>query len=1040
MYKRLFAIFLLLTLFNINLVFSECFFNTYSDECQRFSSPYNSFTLDFTPISFFQNFEVKIYNKDNPSNEILIRREGNEIKNINPFIQPGVYVLEVKGISKSEGITTKKIEYIFDNTQPTPPIIPIIMSSTDLNLQLQGNGNPGEIIISEKQNKETRQAVVDSNSNYLINLNLVSGWNYFKFFSQKSNGAKSEIIERSIFGGNLPEIRDGTGSINGVLVNDLSLVNSRTIKQTGSYITSKRDFYIEGFINGANLLGTIVYVNGVKTFADANGKYASFVNLNEGNNDIIIESGSITSIIKVTYLNPKFAFTNINYDKVINANSNLKISGSANFDVPFNVYLNGDYLFEAPVNNGLFDFNIAGLKIGKNYIFFEGINGAYLYDMIYVDSNEPQAELISNSKYSVANDIIFKITDDIAVDIDTVVLNIGGMEITSSQVEEFDSYYKFDISDLEEGTYPFGLGFADVSGKVNSISGTITIDKTNTLIERITLDSEEGSVFANNIFVKKGKHKLTLIPSRYIAFEKIYLDGIEQTDYEIKINSNVELNLDFQKSQGEIEFVFINGNYDTYIEKYKYYTDDEKPVLSLDYITTPYVSSNKNLWITGSVSDSYFLWESLAFNEENKVLRFGDNFEAYVSSDFIGSGNLEVFGRDITGNRFENPVIGGILSNDQKASEVQLNKFSKDSVKGSLKTNIEYIKNYASSYDGFNLKNTYVANNFDLGVSQRQGVRNLNFKGFEESGLEFKNYDSFSVDSQIPSIYFIGLDSNNLKIILDGTLSSISDFSILVDSQIPSVINTCSNYNKVGYYDTCKLVQVDSDSIINVEVSDTSGNNFSREFNLATDSFDVIPFYPTSFEIFFSGNNYYSTTSSSFVQGQVKSSSPLKEVKIGNSPCEIDDYNFVCKVSLALGINSIQVSATNVNGESTTNTFTQEYVTKNLDVSLDGFEGNSLFNVNGKYFTLSKDIDILGSVSKSAIITLLLDSKEIKLGTNNGDFKINIDYSINIVGKTTEELEFQLKAEDEKGFKAFSDKLTLIYNRLSQTIVNIIIG
>ena len=98
-----------------NVSAATCFFDYQNSSCLSFATAFNDFDLAFDPSGDLEYYEASIFNKDNPNNIILSVQEGNKVKQINPFTEPGVYTLRVEGYNKAQVPTIKEFDFVFDN-------------------------------------------------------------------------------------------------------------------------------------------------------------------------------------------------------------------------------------------------------------------------------------------------------------------------------------------------------------------------------------------------------------------------------------------------------------------------------------------------------------------------------------------------------------------------------------------------------------------------------------------------------------------------------------------------------------------------------------------------------------------------------------------------------------------------------------------------------------------------------------------------------------------------------------------------------------
>lgn len=819
-----------------------CTFDTYNLSCPRFSSTFNTFDLVFTPQDKFDSFDARLYNKNNPTNEILIELNGpaRQIKNINPFTESGVYVLEVKAYNKGKVSFISNYEYIFDNLQPAPPVVPLNLKSNSNEVLVTGKTQEKNIRVIAEVSGKTSLEVNSNQNSFALNLNnLNSGINYVKFYTISENGLKSFSVERVVVSN--VAIENNYEQVSGIAIADLS-VNERTYFEPSlnEYYTTKKNFYVTGTAIGSN--GAEIYVNGQRAIFDGN-KYGVFVLLNLGRNEIVVQSGLHNVTTYVNYVNAEFKFLQFDYDKIFS--NDFQIKGNTNLNMPFDIYLNGKYI-ETNSNyinegNGIYSFDLdiaeANLKPGKNYIYLVGYNNEYFEDIIYKDTENPVIASMSFENIANNKELVFKITDDIAVEDNNVTLHIGPYTYTSSSNLMRGDFYTFDLSEVLDGTYNYDLSATDVAGKRSTYTGTVNIKDSNTLIEKFS-SNNNMYVVGNNLFVKNGAQELRITPSKFIAFKKIYLDGVDQINYEMLSDGTVILNLDFNKSIGKLSFSFINKEHSEFHQEYNYYSDSEKPQVKLDYISNPYTSLNNYTKITGKITDSHFNWSSLKLNNQNNILRFGDYFEAIVipTSEFT---NLQVTGNDYSGNSL-NAAYNSILTKDITTTGVDINSISYF-ISGSFLNSASLssglysssrMRNYVYNFNGFDVKRTYVQNQFELPLSQRNGIESLNLKGVESSGSLFETRRNINLDSLDPQIYlYYNQTLKKYMVVADGTYSNISIVNISSNNQVLDV-SSC-NY-KPYFYTSCKFIDnITGVSVVNVYAEDMSKNIKYKSFNLS---------------------------------------------------------------------------------------------------------------------------------------------------------------------------------------------------------------
>lgn len=1034
MRKRLLVLMLVSMFFLVNSAFAQCSLDDRINDCPVFSNTFNSFNLDFSDQEEVLSYEASIYKKDNPANKLIVMQDGNSVRNLNPFTEPGVYVLKVDVLTKARNTVTEEFEYVFDNSEPLAPIIPLNLRSGSGSISIEGRTEASSTVVAEDLGGNVVNTASDASGDFILNLNLQNGWNYYKFYTIR-DGRRSVEVQRVIYSGSYPviDVNSVTGSID---LESPAQTNARTTEISGTYVTTKRDFYIQGTL-GSGVAGIPVYINGARVLSDPSGRFGGLVLLNEGQNKIIVKAGSQQRQVLVDYVPSNFKFFELEHEKSVSSDE-LRITGKTNYDLPFQVYLNGKHLFEQVSSSGNVDFTLTGLREGKNYIYIEGYNSEVYNDIVYLDTQNPVIESLSAESVSIGDkELVFRIKDDTGVEFTSFDMTFSDSKrYFGSDIEVRGDIFIVDLKKHEEGSYSYDVEVQDSSGRIGTFSGSITISPTSTMIE--TIYPQKGAFVGDTLFVKKGVQRIDIIPSRHIAFKKIYIDGEEQINYSIKPSGDVELHAEFKAEEGEMEFIFINNDYEEFTKIITYRTDEKNPELELDYIYRPYVSTQA-VKITGKITDPYFDWESLGFNSQRNVVRYGDYFEAYVYPPNAGENNLLVNGKDLNGNILVPSMLGGLMVKESVVDDIVFEDVSSQSFKGQLSGGNSRVKNYASSYDGMDVKMAYISTDFELPASDREGVRSVNLKGVRGSDLTISDYSAVSIDGSEPELYHVSYGSDRARVIIDGTLSPVVDssISIMVNSQEVPSYSFCSNYQKPSVYSRCVEVPSQMGDQVVIRVEDDAGNTATKTFTVG--EFNEPVTVPTQFEIYFTGNDKVSKKSSAFIQGQIKSSVPVTEVKVGNRVCAFDDFNFVCEVYLVNGDNDFEVIARNSNSETVSSSYSIFY-DNSFEVEINDISGDALVRIGSDYYTVSNNLFVSGDVSKEAIVKLLIDGNSFMTGVQDGEFTVPMDLRENVLGKNEEELEIRLQAEDEQQRKVFSEKLKVIYNRISKTIVDIVVG
>lgn len=908
--NKIFLTFVLL-LFGFSLVNAQdCYFKSFNEDCQRITSPYNTFTLTgLNSLGNYEKYDAEIYNTKNPSNKLKFTQDNFNLMQISPFLEPAAYTIKIKAYDKSSNIVAKEFEYIFDNLEPMPPIVDLKLNNVN---HISGKAEPNTILFADISGSLLQTTVSADGTFNLQLIGLDSGYNYVKFYIEKNNGMKSQIVERVFLSGNTI-IEDNTVNFNLISLDNLEQLNEKTY----AGYTTKRNFYVRGRIS-SNIAGAPVYVNGIKTLTDENGEFTSFILLNEGNNQIIAKSKNVESTpYNIKYVNMKYQILDFNAEKIVSEDS-AQIQGKSNFAYPFHVFLNGQYLLFVEPDTQDFDFTLNSLKPGKNYLEIRGINNQKISEIIYYDTHQPQAQLLSAIKLANPQKLIFEISDDIGINLESLTLTIDSNIINAEKLNVNGNFYIYDISDLVDGSYDYILSGKDLSGKDFAINGQFGIDKKNTLIKDMIL---EGDILGNKIFLKSGQVELILTPSRNIAFKSIFLDGIEQTNYEILRDNSIKLKLNIENQQGTLDFKFINNEYVEFTQNYTYFSDERSPQIELEYVSKPY--SADYVKISGEIKDDYFDWSSLKLNSQNSFTKYGNNFEAVVSLTRDGKDNVMISGYDHSRNSFSQNY-GSLIYKDttQSVTYLDINSIFNRSLSGNLNNNNEAdgVLNFIGSYDGFDFSKVYLgADSFNLPLQQRYGLRSLNLKGKESSDNSFSSIQTFSVpystytysqDGSIPEIYFSGNDMKTDKsnYFIQGQFKASSNITSLT-------VLEGGNCQHDDFNFVCQVTLNEGINTFNVKIIDGSGQQVTKDIsidhispNLIVSLNDVSGDY-----VFESGGKYYLTLGEFDIEGNVNKQALIKAIVDGQELYfENRNGTFVLPIDISNEISAVEAKEVNV--------------------------------------------------------------------------------------------------------------------------------
>ena len=1061
---------IIFSLFLSSFVNAGCSYTDRSDSCEVFTSPFNSFNLNFIETSDVESFDVSIYDSLNTKNLIKldVNTNTNVVKNLNPFTKPGVYVLDVIVTNKAGKKSSFTKEYLFDNVKPNLPVIPINMDSDKNSISVLGSSLfAKEIILADKFGTTIKKFPVLADGTFRLNLNLVNGVNFFKFASVGKNGLVSEFVERVIISKSNSVI-NFKPVVSAVVLDDNNILNKIV-----SGVTLKRNIYVSGNVGASN---SRVYISGNPVVSDEVGNFGGFVNLNQGENIIVVKAGDKTKNLVVNYVSDEFRFTNFNVPKFTSVNS-VNVGIGAVYDINFDVYLNGEFVSTQKTSSGVLSLEISNLRYGQNYVYLSGPSGKFVEKLIYFDNVNPEIEVVSPQLSSFMKNFIFEVTDEYGFDISKTVFKLNGVDVSNDNLKVLGNYFVYDVEGLAVGDYSYSVLVYDLAGNFKEVFGSFKIAEDSVSIDGVV--AIDGAVLGTRIFFNElGIQNLNLIPSKNIAFENIYLDSEDQTNYKINKDNSVDLEISLTEKSGEFEFIFIDSSRQKISQKFSYVVIDE-PKIELDFISRPILDESETFVVSGRIMSSYFDWNSFKVNS-NYGKRFGNYFENYVT--FESSSKLVISGMDLMGNPLSYTFSGvGVDSSDL---ELQFLDEGDDFFKGSISNYNPIILSYVDSYDGVYSKQV-LPQSLSLVSAQRSGLRNLNLKGTKESLKSFNYEETISVDGLRPEIYF--LDD---KVVVLGTLSEVS--VILINDVDIGVGDSCDSSNKLGSY--CNEIELvfPGDKIT---VVDSFGNEFSRSYFGSSDDVSV----PADIlEFHFTGNDVFVDSRSTFVQGQYISSDEVTLISTSYGDCDFDDFNFVCEVSLNNGENNVDVKITTKSGETDEDDIVIIVIPDPEDpcvgcngdgdtdgdgipdsededddndgipdsedddddgdgipdvddedsgsyvpivLSLDDIYGDNVYEVLNNYYFDSVQASFEGDVSKSAVIKLVINNEEILVGGFDGRVNIvDVELSDFVSGRDEAQLDVKLRATDDFDRNKDSNVLILFYNRVLNTLVDVIIN
>jgi hypothetical protein len=858
---------------------------------------------------------------------------------------------------------------------------------------------------------------------------LVNGINYVKFNST-FGGKVSADVERIVY-----RTDEDIFSFN-TLANVINV-------EIGD--TKDKNLYVSGTASG----GDYVYVNGVKTKV-LNGEYAAFVLINHGENVIKVEGSGEPQTATVYYNKENFKFKRLDLFSSIFSNPQITINGETNIDVPFSVYLNGNFIEEINPTNNVFDINL-NLDKQKNYLTLIGPNGETLERLLYLDTSAPEIEVVTADELAVGSEFVFKISDDIGYDFDTISLEINEKVYSTNNLNVKGDYYSLKLENMQPGVKNYNISVSDKGSQLTLKGGTFTLNEKPYLKKILFIGDEDAFKFGNIIYTKSGNYDLDLEFSENVAFKKILIDGKEFIDYEIDSNGGITFSMNVNKDYSLINFTYIDGskdetgNYIEYSDSLEVYTDKEKPLLELDYVNKP-IFSDENIIVSGKISDSNFRWDSLDINGI-QPFKYGDNFEAYLTKEDVKGGFLTITGSDYYGNNLEiKNGAGDLLPIVDTSGEPSITFRDNDYINsvfeiiinnGDLENQV-YNLNY---YDGMELGNSFISKGMNLPLSQRAGLRPIAFETADLGGKKYISNNVLKVDYISPQIYFVDYNetSKQLEVIIDGTLTEPTSASLLATQNGVNIdeISTVDDYDKKGINDVMyRFGNINDGDVIIIETADEAGNKNIREFTIGTDVLDRNDYSQNLPEVFL--NQVYADDGKIYFSGNIKSENVISNFNVKNNngvykSCIFDDISFYCSVDISGDENNIMLVPEAYNSRDTSTSCIDENVDcfnftflideKTVSSGASVKEEPRIFSIGGVYYINQNtaQIDVDNSINSITAITinnkefLIGDIEQTTINFDLGDFLFSGKQKLKINAKSKDSDVIQ-QSEDVEGY------------------------
>ena len=605
--------------------FSVCYFELENPSaCERFSDPFNSFVV-VTPLKINEE-STFLYSKDLGEGFTLQTNiNGNTIRNAEPFTRSGVYVLKL-GVEDSFGNVRDdyEFEFIFDNSEPLPPVITNFKDGV-----VYGKTQLGNTPISEFSGGDVYRIIGRSNEN-----------RDFSFRHSDIEGAEDLVL----FGAN-----DSLGKFSNMFLYSFPL----STKEESSNITSISNFDVEEFSGedlfyGRNLVlaygriepnkrGIPIHINGQKTLTNNGGEFYFIHKLHKGENTIEVVAGDQIERQSVEY-NNDLGFTKINLSKKIvsSRDSSFSIETETSNSQKHTLLINGEIFDEIEGARNTFEIPTSNLKKGRNTVTLQSL-GEVVSRTIFLDTEIPNITIIENNPQN----LVFSVTDDTGVLSGSVSVIIQGVEhryTNNRNFRKIGNYYILNVRRFAQGT-PFSISAEDRAEKstidTRSLTGGNSPFITNVDFGALTESFSIGNKWFVSTSASPTKRQISLHFSSPVTFDKIVLDEEDFTDYTI-VGRNTNLNISFSKKNGTLKLLGAGRTFNKTIE---YTTEDVEP--TIDFFM-PKLLDDNHILFSGVINnpplvDFSKLKVSHATNPQPSVSDYGKYFETVIPKNLTSN-------------------------------------------------------------------------------------------------------------------------------------------------------------------------------------------------------------------------------------------------------------------------------------------------------------------------------------------------------------------------------------------------------------------
>ena len=1008
---RFFAKLVLVSIFLLGMISSVhavCDYGN-ADSCPVFTS--DEFNIEVEGGDF-KEYNVEIY--DFISNNQF---QTNQTQVEDTFKYPGVYEVTSYPIDQAGNTrNTNKQKFVFDNSKPLPPVVDgKISGNFSVSVPYKGD----EVVIKNSNGEIlTTQQATNSNE---IEINSLSHQGYIELYTKRNNLVSDPT--RKFY--HTAEASSQNQLANGIQLNRDEMRKANQISVSNS---KERNFYVEGTAQGE-----YVIVNGQKV-ALHNGQFGVFIPLNDGTNTIeVLGANQETISYNINYNSEFFHFQQISVEKLIDSSSST-IQGKTSTNKPFLVYVDGNYYQNITPQNGEFSFQLSNLQQDKTYLQLKGYDGADYETYIYKDQSAPTIESLHSSTLNQKEEMAFLIKDDLGVKDTSISLEINGDTYTYSDFTKKGNFYTFPMKWFSSGEYEYQLTIEDRFGKIQTITDKIKVnDKLVPQNFSISGQGVKAEKIGNQFFFsKQSTITMELSMEEPFAFKHIYVDGYDQTNYEIFSDNSMKLEISSNdlNQQGNITFIYVNSDKEEFEKTYSYQVIPQ-PSVELESLSTSVVDEKGNYnSMAGEISHKKFLNTNSVKINGVKPLWFGKDFETYNKKNK----EIKLTGYDI----LQRPISlkstnTNVLKQEQTLPEKTLQEES------SKRLNLDYSSSNVNqllfidslSYKDFQY--TAIVSNSEFSSNQ-EGLQAVPLNGKGNSGKELSTYLIQSVDNTKPQVYK-NTQNNKTRIILDGTLSPISVNSVNFGQ------TSTSNCEETNFqYQQCYLLENNSIEQLELSFADEAGNEFNQQIEIENlpelnQTSSIEP------KLYLTGNDKTTTKNLYYIQGNYIADTQPESISTTQGECEYDEYNFICMINLSVGENPVEVSLTTQDETTIKKNWTIEKPQVNESIELDTIQGDeSVYSFGGIKYYFGGDVDLLGETSTQGPVVIEINGRPTYFDNSNEQFVQDLEKELSYESQDVEDklITLQAKTKDEEGREIKSDKLRIMYSKLQELLVSII--